>query len=65
MSWISSCRHHLLGEGLKVFVSPAPLQSLKSPIMVGVGLGKAIVSLLFLNYFLELANDLPWGNVMG
>lgn len=44
---------------------PAPLQSLKTLIMVGVGLGKIIVSFLFLNYFLELANDLPWGNVEG
>lgn len=57
MSWICPCRHHLLGEGLKLFVSPAPPQSLKTLIMVQVG--KVIASFLFLTISLNLPMTCP------
>lgn len=57
MSWICSCRHQLLGEGLKLFISPAPPQILKTLVMVEVG--KVIVSFLFLTISLNLPMTCP------
>lgn len=57
MSWLCSCRHQLLGEGLKLFISPAPPQILKTLVMVEVG--KVIVSFLFLTISLNLPMTCP------